>query len=387
MQQITDKAYLRSDGKKGIRNLITVVYLVECAKHVAEKISQSFDDDVQVIGFRGCYPNTHASNVLTQICTHPNVGATLLVSLGCESFPRDILFDAVKSSNRPVELIVIQENGGTQKSIAKGCEYINAMRENLKNSPTCTMNIDELVVGTVCGGSDATSGLTANPAVGQFFDNFIALGGTGIFEETGELIGCEHIIKHRGITKEIGEAVEQSVIKARKFYSSLGHDSFAVGNATGGLSTIEEKSLGAYCKSGSCKIHGILKPAEQVPDKGLWLLDVIPDGKPTYGFPNVSDVSEIIEIASCGAHMVLYTSGRGSVAGSAIIPTIKICGNPVTYELLKDDIDINAGMALNGEKSLNEIAEDIMQVVLNTANGIKTKPESLGHQEFDLLYK
>ena len=332
---VSSQAYLRKDGRKGIRNTILVAYLVECSHHVAREIAFTFrDNTVQLIGFRGCYPNDHAARMMHELCTQPNVGGVLLVSLGCEAFKREPLFEAIRQSGREAALLVIQEEGGTSNTIAKGQALVREMQGKLAASPRVEMFLHELVVGTVCGGSDATSGISANPAVGRFFDRFVAMGGTGIFEETGELIGCEAVLRARGLTPQAGEAAAAAVAKAARYYTAMGHSSFAPGNADGGLSTIEEKSLGAYAKSGSCAVSGVFLPGQRPPQPGLWLLDVIPDGEPMYGFPNISDVAEIVEMAAAGAHMVLYTTGRGSVAGSAIAPTIKVCVKTDTYEKL-----------------------------------------------------
>ncbi len=384
---IIGNGFVRKDGRKGIRNIIVVAYLVQCASHVAKTIKESFREDVHLIGFTGCYPNDHANRVLAKLCTHPNVGGAVVVSLGCESFPRNDLLKTITESGRPGQLVVIQEDGGTARAAAKGKKAVLSMRDQLKKVPQEPMTIDELVVGTVCGGSDATSGISANPAVGQFFDRFISEGGTGIFEETGELIGCEQIMAKRCRDSGVADEVISAVNKAADYYTAMGHGSFAPGNADGGLTTQEEKSMGAYAKSGSCTINGVIKPGLLPEDKGLYLLDVVPDGKPKFGFPNINDVTEIIEMASCGCHLMLYTTGRGSVAGSAIIPTIKICGNPDTYRKLSDDMDVDAGRVLEGKDDIGQVSKEIYNMVAQVAGGKLSKSEALGHQEFELPYK
>ena len=226
------KGYLRNDGRKGIRNLVAVTYLVECAHHVAQRIVDSFpDDDIHLIGFGGCAPNAYAEKVMQQLCTHPNVGGVVIVSLGCENFQREKLLQRVTESGRMGELIVIQENGGTRSSIEKGVVAVRRMLSRLNQVPVVDFLWSDLMVGTVCGGSDATSGFTANPAVGKTFDQLIAKGATCIFEEPGELIGCEHLMRQRGATTEIGEQLFQCVRKADAYYKKMGHDSFSEGNA------------------------------------------------------------------------------------------------------------------------------------------------------------
>lgn len=382
------KAFLRRDGRKGIRNVIVVAYLVECAHHVAAEIARPLRDrGVHLIGFPGCFPNAYADRIMHQLCTHPNVGAVLLVSLGCESFDRDRLAKSVASSGRPVEVLVIQQSGGTRPTIDAGRAWVERTLAGLAQTPTAEMAVDELVVGTICGGSDATSGLTANPAVGRAFDLLVSHGATAIFEETGELIGCEHFMADRAATPELGREIIASVEKAAKYYAILGHSSFAPGNASGGLTTIEEKSLGAYSKSGDSPISGLIKPGDVPPRGGLYLLDVVPDGDVRFGFPNIVDNAEIVELIACGSHVILFTTGRGSVVGSAISPVIKVCANPETYRRMPEDMDVDAGRILEGAATLDEVGAEIFDFVLKVAGGAPTASERLGHQEFILTYK
>lgn len=191
----------------------------------------------------------------------------------------------------------------------------------------------------------------------------------------------------RAITPELGVELEKSVAKAARYYATLGYGSFAAGNAEGGLSTIEEKSMGAYAKSGASPISGLLKPGDVPPRGGLYLLDVVPDGEVRFGFPNINDNAEIAELIACGAHCVLFVTGRGSVVGSAISPVVKICANPETYRRMSDDMDVDAGRILEGRASLDEVGREIRDLVVSLAQGGRTKSEELGHQEFILTYK
>jgi altronate dehydratase large subunit len=380
--------YLRQDGRKGIRNYVAVCYLVECAHHVARAIANPFEErGVHLIGFGGCYPNAYAERMMRKLCTHPNVGAVLLVSLGCESFDRRGLEEAIRQSGRAVHSLVIQQTGGTRKTIDMGRQWIQTTLAMMEPFPTAPMRLHELVIGTVCGGSDTTSGITANPAIGLAFDLLIAQGATAIFEETGELIGCEHIMAERAVTHDLADELIATVGKAAKYYATLGHGSFALGNAEGGLTTQEEKSMGAYSKSGSSKICGILKPGDAAPTGGLYLLDMVPDGPVRFGFPNINDNAEIAELIACGSHMILFSTGRGSVVGSAISPVIKVCANPQTYHRMADDMDVNAGRILEDSATLAEVGREVFESVIATAQGKKTSSESLGHQEFVLTYK
>ena len=382
------QGYLRSDGRKGVRNCVVVAYLVECAHHVAREIAQHFKGQpVHLIGFGGCYPNAYADRMMNRLCTHPNVGAVLLLSLGCESFNRHKLAESIAASGRPVDTIVIQQTGGTKKSIDAGVVWIQAALRQIAGVPRVAMNVSDLTIGTVCGGSDATSGISANPAVGRAFDLLVRHGAATIFEETGEMIGLGDVMCSRAVTPELGHELKMSVDKAAHYYRQMGHASFAPGNAEGGLTTIEEKSIGAYCKSGDSVISGLIKPGDIPRKGGLYLLDVVPDGEPRFGFPNINDNAEIAELIACGSHMILFTTGRGSVVGSAISPVIKVCANPETYDRMRDDMDVNAGKILRLEASVDEVGEEIYNRVLDVASGVPSCSESLGHQEFVLTYK
>ncbi|MBD8735350.1 UxaA family hydrolase [Sphingomonas sp. CFBP 13706] len=382
------QGFARADGRKGIRNVVAVAYLVECAHHVARRIVDKIDDpDVHLIGFPGCYPNAYAAKVMEAVVTHPNVGGVVIVSLGCESFDRERLQATVTASGRPVELLVIQQAGGTAATIAAGMEAVERMQAQIATVERVPMRVDELIIGTICGGSDGTSGITANPAVGRAFDTLVGQGATCIFEETGELVGCEAIMVDRAVTPELGEALIASVAKAESYYTVMGFGSFAPGNAEGGLTTQEEKSMGAYSKSGSSPISGIIKPGDVPPTGGLYLLDVVPDGEPRFGFPNISDNAEIVEMIACGCHLTIFTTGRGSVVGSAISPVVKVCANPETARRLAADMDINAGRILEGAATLDVVGAEIVDAVMAVAGGARSVSEELGHREFILTYK
>lgn len=382
------KGYLRADGRKGIRNIVLVTYLVECAHHVARSIvNNANDNDVQLIGFPGCYPNEYSLKIMEGLCTHPNVAGVLLVSLGCEGFNREKLASTIEASGRSVDTLVIQNTGGTKKTIEAGITSVMNLAAQAQLVERVPMDISELSVGTICGGSDGTSGIGANPAVGHCFDRLIDQGAVCIFEETGELIGCEQIMAERAITPELGVEIMKSVEKAEQYYTQMGYGSFAPGNAEGGLTTQEEKSMGAYAKSGSSKIHGLIKPGDIPRQGGLYLMDVVPDGDPMFGFPNIVDNAEIVEMIASGCHLILFTTGRGSVVGSAISPVIKVCANPETYDNLSDDMDINAGKVIKGEATVSQVGDEIFELVNKVAQGELSKSEDLGHQEFVLTYK
>ncbi len=384
----TWSGYQRPDGRKGIRNVVVVVYLVECAHHVAREIALPYrNESIHVIGFGGCYPNAYADRMMRMLCTHANVGGVLLVSLGCESFNRQRLYDTVRESGRPVAQVVIQEAGGTRAAIETGREHVANLLESARHVPRVAMGFADLIVGTVSGGSDATSGVTANPAVGRTYDALIHLGSTAIFENTGEMVGLDEIMSRRGVTPGLQAVLKRAVEKAMRYYAVMGHGSFAPGNADGGLSTIEEKSMGAYVKSGTAPITGMIKPGDRPPVPGLYLMDIVPDGEPRYGFPNPNDSTEIAELIASGAHCIFFTTGRGSVVGSAIAPVIKICANSDTYRKMQDDMDIDAGKILIADVTVDQLSQEILNKLISTASGMPTCSEALGHQEFVLGYK
>ncbi len=380
--------YLRADGRKGIRNYVVVAYLVECAHHVARTIASKYEPQaVQLIGFPGCYLSDYADSMMQSLCTHPNVGAVLLVSLGCEEFKRSALAEVISSSGRPVDVLVIQEQGGTRSTIEKGFTIVDDLRAEVEKGGRTPFTAADLMIGTECGGSDGTSALTANPAIGLAFDGICAAGGTAMFEETCELFGCEAHMTDRAVTPELAQAIDAAMAKAHQYHTDLGYSSFGGGNITGGLTTIEEKSLGAYAKSGSAPIVGMLKPAVRPSGPGLYLMDTVNDGGLRFGIPNINDNATVIEMVASGCHMVLFSTGRGSVVGSAIAPIVKICANPRTFRNLSEDMDVDAGKVLEQRATLDDVALEILETVRRTAEGVPTKSEGLGHQEFILTYK
>jgi altronate hydrolase len=382
------RGYLRGDGRKGIRNFVVVAYLVECAHHVARCIAQPYQmEGAQLIGFPGCYPSEYAQRVMTAICTHPNVGAVLLVSLGCEEFRRGALLDAVKASGRPAELLVIQECGGTRATIEEGRSWLETKLAELKSAPTVPIGFADLVIGTKCGGSDGLSGITINPAVGRAFDMLGKAGATLMFEETCELIGCEDHMAGRAVTPALGEELRAAVRKADRYHSELGHGSFGGGNIKHGLSTIEEKSLGAYAKSGTQPVAGLLKPGDRPTAPGLYLMDTVNDGPVRYGIPNVNDTQTVTEMVASGCHLIVFTTGAGSVVGQAVAPVLKGVSNSRVYQRLSEDIDVNAGTIADGAETIQQVADKIVAKVVAMAAGEPSKSEALGHQEFTLAYK
>jgi altronate hydrolase len=382
------QGYVRSDGRKGIRNLVLVAYLVECAHHVARAITTPFEgENVHLIGFPGCYPSEYALDMMKRLCSHPNVGAVLLVSLGCEEFQRSELYRTIDASGRPVSVLVIQQSGGTRESVSRGRAWVREAIAEIATVPRAPISVADLVVATKCGGSDGTSGITANPAIGVAVDHVVDHGGIAMFEELGELFGCERHMADRALTPELGAAIIEAMDKAKRYYGTLEHGSFGGGNITGGLSTVEEKSIGAYAKSGTRPIVGLLKPGTVPNRPGLYLMDMVSDGEVRFGYPNINDNATIVEMIACGAHLVLFSTGRGSVVGSAIAPVIKVCANPATFRNMREDMDVDAGCILEGRATLASVGGEIFAEINRVACGGSSKSEALGHQEFVLTYK
>lgn len=380
--------YLRSDGRKGVRNLVLVIYTVECAKHVAHAIAQG-EDDVHVIGFPGCYDNQYAVRLMLALGRHPNIGAVLAVGLGCEYTRPDKLTEAIAITGRPIDWFYIQKEGGTRSSIDKGKSIVRAMREKIaREVPRVEMGLKDLTVGCECGGSDGTSGLAGNPVVGAFFDQLVDAGGNAIFEESVEMIGLKPVMLARSANEDAKTQIDQAYEKAVRYCQQVRQYSVAPGNFAGGLTTIEEKSMGAFAKSGTRPIQGVIKVAQPPPFPGLWLLDTVPDDHfMQFGYTNPNDTEGIMDLISVGSQIVLFVTGRGSVIGSAISPLIKVTGNSQTFKRMQDDMDFDAGRVLSGDLTLESASTELRDLVISVAAGQPSKPESLGHREYFVMYK
>lgn len=389
LKELTWEGYLRSDGSKGIRNKVMIVYTVECSSYVAKQIALRMNHpDVEVIGFDGCTDNAYAIHLLTSLLTHPNVGAVLAVGLGCEYTQADRLAKLAKEHGRPAQYFYIQESGGTAKSIEKGMQIAAEMLEKLRGTPRAEMGFEDLVVGAECGGSDFTSGLAGNVVVGKFYDILQECGGTAIFEEIVEAVGLVELLRNRAANAQAEKELVYTYYKALEYCKSVHQYSVSPGNFAGGLSTIEEKSMGAVIKSGSKPIQGVLKVGMKPPVKGLWLLDSTPDPNDVqYGITNPNDNEGLMDLISCGSHLTFLVTGRGNVVGSAVAPVMKVTGNHVTYTKLEDDMDFDASPLLEGRIQTEELALQLAELVADVCRGQKTKAEQLGHAEYFIPYK
>ena len=382
------RGYLRPDGRKGIRNLVLVIYTVECAQHVAHMIARD-EPDTHVIGFPGCYDNQYAVRLMLALARHPNVGALLAVGLGCEYTKPAKIAELARESGRPSDWFYIQQAGGTAKSINKGKEIVAQLRaEIVETAVFVPMGLADLTVGAECGGSDATSGIAGNPVVGAFYDLLVDSGGTAIFEEIVEMLGLKSVIVDRAASAEAASELAETYEKAERYCKEVRQYSVAPGNFAGGLTTIEDKSMGAFIKGGSRPIQGVIKVAEQPPRSGLWILDSVPDPHfMHFGYTNPNDTEGIMDLIASGAQIILFITGRGSVIGAPISPLIKITGNRVTYQHMEGDMDFDASRVLNGELSMIEAAEELLQQVVQVASGEQSKSEALGHREYFVMYK
>lgn len=389
LSNYTWSGYLRKNGGKGIRNKVLIVYTVECASFVAKQIAAAVNcQDVDVIGFSGCTDNAYAIRLLVSLIRHPNIGAVLAVGLGCEYVQPEKLATAALSEDKYGDWLFIQNEGGTKRAIEKGSMIVERMLEKLKETPRIEMGFSDLVIGAECGGSDYTSGLAGNTVVGAFYDQLVEAGGTAIFEEIVEAVGLLDLLRERAATKEAAQKITDTYKKAMEYCKSVHQYSISPGNFVGGLSTIEEKSMGAIVKSGTKPIEGVLKVGECPAHQGLWLLDSTPDPHwMQFGITNPNDNEGLIDLISCGAHLVFLVTGRGNVVGSAVAPVIKVTGNHHTFTHMCEDMDFDASEMLYASNRLAPLAHALARLVADVCAGNPSKAEQLGHKEYFIPYK
>ncbi|HIU77483.1 MAG TPA: UxaA family hydrolase [Candidatus Pelethocola excrementipullorum] len=382
------RGYLRDDGTKGIRNKVLVVFTVECSKHVCRKVAEHFQqlgEDVEAIGSHSCLHNQVNIRRLLKYCTHSNVGGVLVIGHGCEYTYPDMLADYAKASGREAAWFYQQEAGGTLKSIARGIQIVQDMITRLKDVVREPMYLSELVIGGECGGSDFTSGLAGNALVGSVFNYVIDNGGTAVFEELSEGVGLKDYLMGRAVNDKVRVDIANAYDKTIAFCDAYGQFSIAPGNMDGGLTTIEEKSMGATVKSGRRDIQSVLKIGQTPHCKGLHLLDVIPDEKLEPAHFIAADPSDMLELIASGCHLVFLVTGRGHVVGTPVSPVIKVTGNPRTYERMSDDIDFCASGLLTGEDNMEDMTERIVKLMQEVCNGGQSNAERMGHRE-GILY-
>ena len=311
-------------------------------------------------------PHPTAMRVLTGMMNNPNVGAVVTVGLGCEGMTAEILAEAVQ--DKPAEPVVIQKDGGSTATTTRGIEIATRFLREVKAQQRELAPVSELVVGLECGGSDALSGVTANPAVGAATDLFVHEGATAILGETMEMIGTAHILKRRGATSELGEQVESLVNQTEEGVRvALGDRAgmiIAAGNIEGGLSSITEKSLGCIMKGGTTPINEVLSYASRPSKRGLVVMH-----------DTGADIASMAGFAAGGAQVVLFTTGRGSSAGFPAIPVVKVASNSRMYHNQPGDMDVNAGSIIDEGKTVGEVGEELFDLALRVANGRQTCAE------------
>jgi altronate dehydratase large subunit len=369
--------YERPDGSVGVRNHLLVIAPIDCSYEPARKIADQVPGAVAITQTYGCGADSMLVHNLVGTALNPNVAGVLIVGLGCETLTGEMLVEQIEPSGKPVHNITIQELGGTLRTHEKGVRLLQGMAQEAAKLKREPFPLGKLTLAVECGGSDATSGLAANPAVGVAADLLIDEGGSVMFGETQEMSGTQQVLARRAVNKQVAEDIYTIIEAQEGRLKAMGVDSrwMSKGNIDGGLTTIEEKSLGAVRKGGTKPIQGVLfndwDRFDRPSKPGLYIMD-----GPGWDLPSVT------HMVAAGAQIVCFTSGRGSTTGHAVAPVIKITGNPQTFAKMPDNMDVNAGTILDGSESLNSVGRRIFQMIVDTANGRLTKAEALGYHDY-----
>ena len=372
--------YRRESGRIGVRNHVAVIPVSVTASKIAEEIASEVGSSTRATPHQMGSSQTDPAREQTErtlIGTgqNPNVGAALVVELGTEDVDAERIADGIAKSGKPAVTLSIRETGGTRNAIETGAAVASDLVEDAAEARQESADTNELVVAVECGGSDATSGIAANPAVGNACDRLVEVGGTACFSETPEFIGAEHILADRCVDDEVRERLLNRVEMRERMAELMGVDMRGAqptpGNQEGGLTTIEEKSLGAISKGGTSPIRGIVDYAEPLPEGGgLVLMD-------TPGY----DVESVVGKVAGGAQIVVFTTGRGSTTGNPISPVIKVTGNPKTWSQMSNNMDVNASTILEGD-SLPTVGERIYDTIISVADGTRSEAEQRRLEEY-----
>lgn len=375
--------YQRPNGKVGTRNYVGVLSTVVCANEVADAVSRQVQGTVAFLHQQGCCQTPvdieRVNLTLARLGQNPNLYGVVLISLGCESTEVSTVAETIASSGKPVEVVVIQETGGAARSTARGVLLAQKMVQQASAVARIACPVDGLVLGLKCGSSDTTSGLAPNPALGIASDLLVEAGGTSVLGEVTEFIGAEHLLARHAKTPEIGQAIIGLVNKMENRAKSAGADirggQPTGGNIKGGLTTIEEKSLGAIAKAGNAPIQAVYEYGEPPQEKGLVVMDS-PGREP-----------EILTgLAACGCNVIAFTTGRGAPQGFPFVPVIKITGNRNTWESLQDHMDLDVSGVMEGMETLSAAGKRIFEDILDVASGKLTKAEISGYTKAMDIY-
>jgi len=380
---MTFLGYKRPNGSVGTRNYVGIISTVVCANEVADTISRSVQGTAAFMHQQGCCQTPidieRVNKVLTGLGSNPNLSSVLLISLGCESTDVESVKKAVSATGKPVEIVVIQEIGGAAKTVARGLRLAQEMVQEASRYKRVSCSLSDIVIGLKCGSSDTTSGLAPNPALGIASDRIVSEGGISILGEVTEFIGAEHLLaghaKDENVAQEILELVKRMEDRAKSVGCDMRGGQPTGGNIKGGLTTIEEKSLGAIAKAGSAPIQAVYGYGEPPTVKGLVVMDS-PGREP-----------EILTgLASAGCNVIAFATGRGAPQGFPFVPVIKITGNRVTWDKMREHMDVNVSALMEGKSTLAEESERIFNEILATVSGKLTKAEITGYTKAMDIY-
>jgi len=373
--------YARADGTIGVRNHVLVVPTVICAAVVAERVAAAIAPvGAALPHLAGCGqigPDlTVTHETLAAYARHPNVGAVIVVALGCEQVVAQQIADVARQSGRPAHIVSIQGEGGTLRATARGIEIARDLAASIDRVERTWCPASSLVLSVKCGGSDYTSGLASNPAVGRLADRLVDLGGAVVLGEIAEIMGAEHVLAARASTPAAGAQLLRVVSRVEAEAMALGVDIRGTqpspGNIRGGLTTIEEKSLGATHKAGErTRLEDVVGYAAPITKRGLTVMDT----------PGL-DVESVTGMVGGGAQLVVFTTGLGTPTGNPIAPVIKVTGNARTAQTMADNIDVDVSAILTAGESFDAAARRLFSEVLEVASGRPTAAERLGHREF-----